>query len=94
MTIDKLLRAQVALVAFIAAYLAEVVRGGLQAIPRGQYEAAASLGLSEKDEQRQHGESSDHEQLIVVDVGDDFRLPGNDGIQRGASGGGVRAPKM
>jgi general L-amino acid transport system permease protein len=45
-TIDKLLRAQVALAMFIAAYVAEVVRGGLQAIPRGQYEAAASLGLS------------------------------------------------
>jgi len=45
MTIDKLLRAQVALIMFAAAYLAEVVRGGLQAIPRGQYEAADSLGL-------------------------------------------------
>jgi general L-amino acid transport system permease protein len=45
MTIDKLLRAQVALILFAAAYLAEIVRGGLQAIPRGQYEAADSLGL-------------------------------------------------
>jgi len=45
MTIDKLLRAQIALILFAAAYLAEVVRGGLQAIPRSQYEAAASLGL-------------------------------------------------
>ena len=45
MTIDKLLRAQVALIMFAAAYLAEVVRGGLQAISRGQYEAADSLGL-------------------------------------------------
>lgn len=44
-TVDKLLRAQVALVMFAAAYIAEVVRGGLQAIPAGQYEAAASLGL-------------------------------------------------
>jgi general L-amino acid transport system permease protein len=44
-TIDKLLRAQVAFILFAAAYLAEIVRGGLQAIPRGQYEAAASLGL-------------------------------------------------
>jgi general L-amino acid transport system permease protein len=43
--IDKLLRAQIALILFAAAYLAEVVRGGLQAIPRGQYEAAAALGL-------------------------------------------------
>ena len=33
-TIDKLLRAQIALILFAAAYLAEVVRGGLQAIPR------------------------------------------------------------
>ena len=45
MTIDKLLRAQVAVILFAAAYLAEIVRGGLQAIPRGQYEAADSLGL-------------------------------------------------
>jgi general L-amino acid transport system permease protein len=46
MTIDKLLRAQVAFILFAAAYLAEIVRGGLQAIPRGQYEAADSIGLS------------------------------------------------
>jgi len=45
-TIDKLLRAQIAMILFAAAYLAEVVRGGLQAIPRGQYEAADALGLS------------------------------------------------
>jgi general L-amino acid transport system permease protein len=45
MTIDKLLRAQVAIILFAAAYLAEIIRGGLQAIPRGQYEAADSLGL-------------------------------------------------
>ncbi|MBM3570063.1 MAG: amino acid ABC transporter permease [Alphaproteobacteria bacterium] len=44
-SIDKLLRTQVAFILFAAAYLAEVVRGGLQAIPRGQYEAADSLGL-------------------------------------------------
>ncbi len=43
---DKLLRALVGVSLFSAAYMAEVVRGGLQAIPRGQYEAAASLGLS------------------------------------------------
>jgi general L-amino acid transport system permease protein len=45
-TIDKLLRAQIALILFAAAYLAEVVRGGLQAIPRSQYEMADALGLS------------------------------------------------
>ena len=45
MSIDKLLRAQIAHILFAAAYLAEVVRGGLQAIPRGQYEAADALGL-------------------------------------------------
>ncbi|MCC6211570.1 MAG: amino acid ABC transporter permease [Burkholderiales bacterium] len=46
LTIDKLLRAQLALVLFAAAYLAEVVRGGLQAIPRGQHEAADALGFA------------------------------------------------
>ena len=46
LTMDKLLRAQVAIALFIAANVAEVLRGGLQAVPRGQYEAAASLGLS------------------------------------------------
>jgi general L-amino acid transport system permease protein len=45
-SIDKLLRAQIALVLFAAAYLAEVVRGGLQAIPKAQYEMADALGLS------------------------------------------------
>src|SRR5437764_357833 len=44
-TIDKLLRAQVAFILFAAAYLAEVIRGGLQAIPKGQIEAADALGL-------------------------------------------------
>src|SRR3569833_3897432 len=43
--IDKLLRAQIAIVLFAGAYLAEVVRGGLQAVPRGQHEAADALGL-------------------------------------------------
>src|SRR5204863_5867779 len=45
-SIDKLLRAQIALILFAAAYLAEVVRGGLQAIPKEQYEAADALGLT------------------------------------------------
>ena len=42
---DKLLRALIGVTLFQSAYMAEVVRGGLQAIPRGQYEAAAALGL-------------------------------------------------
>ena len=46
MDIDKLLRAQVAIILFAGAYLAEVVRGGLQALPKGQAEAADALGLS------------------------------------------------
>jgi general L-amino acid transport system permease protein len=45
-TLNKILRAQVAIILFTAAYIAEVVRGGLQAIPRGQYEAAESMGLN------------------------------------------------
>ncbi len=45
-TIDKLLRAQIAIIMFAAAYIAETVRGGLQAIPKGQYEGADSLGLN------------------------------------------------
>ncbi|MBU1211385.1 MAG: amino acid ABC transporter permease [Alphaproteobacteria bacterium] len=45
-TFDKLLRALIGVALFSAAYLAEVVRGGLQAIPRGQFEAADALGLS------------------------------------------------
>ena len=45
-TMDKLLRAQVALILFAAAYFAEVVRGGLQAIPKAQYEMADALGLT------------------------------------------------
>jgi general L-amino acid transport system permease protein len=44
-TIDKLLRVQLGLILFTAAYLAENVRGGLQALPKGQYEAADSIGL-------------------------------------------------
>lgn len=43
---DKLLRALIGIALFSSAYMAEVVRGGLQAIPKGQTEAAQSLGLS------------------------------------------------
>ena len=45
MTFDKLLRALIGVALFASAYMAEVVRGGLQAIPKGQYEGADSLGL-------------------------------------------------
>ncbi len=45
-TINKILRAQVAIILFTAAYIAEVVRGGLQGMTLGQYEAAESLGLN------------------------------------------------
>ena len=45
-TINKILRAQAAIILFTAAYIAEVVRGGLQAMERGQYEAAESIGLN------------------------------------------------
>ncbi len=44
--IDKLLRAQIAIILFAGAYLAEVVRGGLQALPKGQAEAGDALGLN------------------------------------------------
>ena len=43
--INQLLRALIGVALFSAAYMAEVIRGGLQAIPKGQYEAAAALGL-------------------------------------------------
>lgn len=43
---NELLRALIGVALFSAAYMAEVVRGGLQAIPKGQYEGADSLGLS------------------------------------------------
>jgi general L-amino acid transport system permease protein len=49
---DVLLRVLVGITLFSAAYLAEVVRGGLQAIPKGQVEAAQSLGLSYWQTQR------------------------------------------
>ena len=44
--IDKILRAMLGITLFSAAYMAENVRGGLQAIPRGQHEAAHALGLN------------------------------------------------
>jgi general L-amino acid transport system permease protein len=42
---DKLMRALIGVALFSAAYMAEVIRGGLQAVPRGQYEGAAAVGL-------------------------------------------------
>ena len=45
-TLDGLVRCLIAVTLFQGAYMAEVIRGGLQAIPQGQYEAAQSVGLS------------------------------------------------
>ena len=52
LTIDVLIRVLVGITLFAAAYLAEVIRGGLQAIPKGQIEAASTLGLSYWQTQR------------------------------------------
>jgi len=52
LTIDVLIRVLVGITLFTAAYLAEVIRGGLQAVPKGQIEAAATLGLSYWQTQR------------------------------------------
>ena len=43
---DKLLRALIGVALFASAYMAEVIRGGLQAIPKGQFQAADALGLT------------------------------------------------
>ena len=45
-SLDQLIRVMVMITAFSSAYMAEVVRGGLQAIPNGQFEAAQAVGLS------------------------------------------------
>jgi general L-amino acid transport system permease protein len=45
-TLNSILRAQAAIILFTAAYIAEVVRGGLQGMSRGQYEAAQAIGLN------------------------------------------------
>ncbi len=45
-TFNKLLRALIGITLFEAAYIAEIIRGGMQAIPKGQYEAADAIGLS------------------------------------------------
>jgi len=46
MTFDKFLRAQVAVILFAGAYIAEIIRGGLQSLPKGQFEAADAMGLN------------------------------------------------
>jgi general L-amino acid transport system permease protein len=46
MSIDKFLRAQVAVILFAGAYIAEIIRGGLQSLPKGQFEAADAMGLN------------------------------------------------
>ena len=51
-TIDVLIRVLVGITLFSAAYMAEIIRGGLQAIPKGQIEAAATIGLSYWQTQR------------------------------------------
>src|ERR1700730_8423999 len=45
-TIDKFLPAQVAVILFAGAYIAEIIRGGLQSLPKGQFEAADAMGLN------------------------------------------------
>lgn len=52
LTIDVLVRVLAGITLFAGAYMAEVIRGGLQAVPRGQIEAAATLGLSYWQTQR------------------------------------------
>lgn len=46
MNFNKLMRVLIGITLFSAAYMAEVIRGGLQAIPKGQYEAADAMGLT------------------------------------------------
>jgi len=46
MSIDKFLRALVAVILFAGAYIAEIIRGGLQSLPKGQFEAADAMGLN------------------------------------------------
>ena len=45
-SLDQLVRVMIMITLFASAYMAEVIRGGLQAIPQGQYEAAQAMGLS------------------------------------------------
>ena len=50
--IDKLLRAIIGIILFMSSYMAEAIRGGLQAVPKDQYDAANSLGFSYYQQQR------------------------------------------
>ncbi len=50
--VDKFVAAQVAMVIYFAAYAADIVRGGLQAVPTGQYEAAEAAGLNYSQQMR------------------------------------------
>jgi hypothetical protein len=50
--------------------------------------ALAASRRAESDEQRNHGDRRNHQKLVVVDVSDDLRLPGNRGIERRPAGRG------
>ena len=54
----------------------------------------AGCRAPEHHQQRQHGERRDHQKLIIVDIGDDLRLLGDDCVECGAAGGGQRIPEM
>ena len=55
----------------------------------------ATVGrLPEDDKQRDRGERRDHQQLVVVDIGNDLRLLRDHGVERGAAGGGQRVPEL
>ena len=63
--IDKLLRAIIGIVIFMSSYMAEAVRGGIQAIPQDQFDAADSLGLSYYQSMR----------LVIIPQALKFALP-------------------
>jgi hypothetical protein len=55
----------------------------------------AAVGrLPEDDEQRDYGECRDHQQLVIINVGDDLRLLRDHGVECGATGGGERIPEL
>ncbi len=73
---DKLLRALIGVALFAAAYMAEVVRAGLQAIPRGQYEGAQALGLELLED-----DGSDHPAAGVADHHPEYRQQQHRAVQ-------------